>query len=119
MSKIVYFHLNFDISEGKTDVFLKRADEMTASTKQEPGALGYEWYMSGDGKHCRLLETYADAGAVMAHMNGQAVRELLPQLLQVATIRTFAVYGDPGAEAASRLTAAGAELFRHAAGILT
>lgn len=118
MSAQVYFHLNLKIQEGKTDAFRRIADEMTALTKAESGALGYEWYLSADGTHCRLVETYADEAAVMAHITGTAVRELLPQLLQVSSITSFGVYGDPGAQAAATLTASGAELFRQMAGIV-
>ena len=117
MSAQVYFHLNLKIHEGKADAFRKIADEMTNLTKAESGALGYEWYLSADGTHCRLVETYADQAAVMAHITGIAVRELLPQLLQVSTITSFGVYGDPGVQAAAALTAGGAELFQQIAGI--
>lgn len=117
MSKTVYFHLSLTINEGKTDAFRKIADEMTALTKTESGALGYEWYLSADGTRCRLIETYADEAAVTAHLDGKAVRELVPQLFQVASLNSFEVYGDPGAKAAERLTAAGSELFRQVGGI--
>jgi len=118
MSAQVYFHLNLKIHEGKSDAFRKIADEMTALTKKEPGALGYEWYLSADGTSCRLVETYADQAAVMAHVTGTAVRDWLPQLLQVSSITAFGVYGDPGAEAGASLTAAGAEVFQQIAGIV-
>lgn len=118
MSSQVYFHLNLKIHEGQMGTFRKIADEMTKLTKTESGALGYEWYVSADGTHCRLVETYADEAAVMAHVTGIAVRELLPQLLQVSTITSFGVYGNPGAQGAAALTAAGAEIFQQIGGIL-
>jgi quinol monooxygenase YgiN len=118
VSKAVYFHLSLKINEGKTDAFRKIVDEMTALTKAESGALGYEWYLSADASRCRLVETYADEAAVMAHITGTAVRDVLPQLLQVSTITSFEVYGDPGAKAAASLTASGAELFQQIAGIV-
>ena len=118
MSTRVYFHLTIKIHEGKVEAFRKIVDEMTALTKEEPGALGYEWYLSADDTSCRLVETYADQAAVMAHITGTAVRDVLPQLLQVSSITSFGVYGDPGAEAGASLTAAGAEVFQQIAGIV-
>jgi TolB-like protein len=31
--------------------------DATAGTQKEPGALGYDWYLSGDRKRCRIVET--------------------------------------------------------------
>jgi len=118
MSKQVYFLVSFKISEGKMDAFRRIADEMTALTRSESGALGYEWYLSADGTRCRLVETYADEAAVVAHMTGTAVRDLLPQLLQVSSMTSFEVYGNPGAQAGERLTAAGAQLFEQIGGMV-
>ena len=117
MNTKVYFHVSLKINEGKMDAFQKIAEEMTAITKMEPGALGYEWYRSAEGNRCRLVETYADQAAVAAHLNGRAVREFVPQLLQVASMTGFEVYGDPGTEAGAFLTASGGEVFRQVGGI--
>jgi quinol monooxygenase YgiN len=117
MSARVYFHLNFKIHDGKIGAFRKLADEMTALTKSEPGSLGYEWFLNADGSGCRLLETYADQAAVTTHINGKGVA-LLPRLLEVSSITSFDVYGDPGPTAASSLSSLGAELFGQIAGIV-
>ena len=84
---------------------------MIAATLKEPGALAYDWFLSADRKRCRLLESYADANAVLAHMKGPAVQELVPKLLEVSSLTRFEVYGDPGPEAAKTLTGVGAEIF--------
>src|SRR5271167_1538414 len=60
----VYLAVDFTINEGKLDAFEGIAQEMVAGTQKEPGALGYEWYVSADRKKCRLIETYTDANAV-------------------------------------------------------
>jgi quinol monooxygenase YgiN len=117
MNKPVYFHVSLNIHEGKADAFRTLAGEMTATTKNESGALAYEWYFSADGKRCRLVETYADEAAVMAHIGGKAVQEFVPKLLETAALTGFEVYGDPGKQATEILTKLGAELFQHADGI--
>ena len=118
MNARVYFHLSLKINEGKIDAFRNIADEMSAMTSKESGALGYEWYLNADSTECRLVETYANEAAVMAHIDGKTVRDLLPRLLQASSITSFGVYGNPGAQATERLRAAGAVLFQQIGGIV-
>ena len=64
-AQTVYFKVDFTIHEGKLAVFEETAKAMIAGTWKEPGALGYEWYLAGDGKSGRLIETfevYGDPG---------------------------------------------------------
>ncbi len=107
---IVRFTVDLAINPGKFDQFDRIAQEMIAGTLKEPGALGYEWFLSSDRKRCLLLETYADASAVLAHMKGLAAG-LVPKLLETSSINSFEVYGDPGPEAAQILTGIGARIF--------
>ena len=113
----VYFNVGLKINEGKLDAFKELASAMTAATRQEPGALGYEWHFSDDFMRCRLIETYADVAAVDAHIAGRAVQELVPKLLQVSSITNFEVYGYPGDQAAGVLKGIGAEIFRRWQGL--
>jgi len=109
-TQTVHFVVEFTIHEGHLDAFEAIARRMVASSQQEAGTLGYEWYLSRDRRHCHLLETYRDANAVLAHVTGSAISEL-PNLLQHGTLARFSVYGDPGSEAAGPLAKAGAEIF--------
>ena len=111
MSTQVHFLVDLTILEGKFDSFEAIAQEMVASSQQEAGALRYEWYLSADRKRCRIVETYADSDAVLAHLTGWAVQEGVPKLLEAAGLDRFEVYGDPGAKAASMLAAFGATIF--------
>ena len=111
MSKqTVYLAVDFAINEGQLEAFDGIAQTMVAGTQKEPGALAYEWYFSADGKKCRL-ETYADANAVVAHINGPVVQELVPKLLGHSSITAFEVYGDPGPKSTELLKGIGAEIF--------
>jgi quinol monooxygenase YgiN len=113
MSKqAVQFNVRLSVHDGKFDVFEGIARAMTAATLKEPGVLGYEWYLSGDGRHCHLIEDYKDASAVQAHLEGTVVRELVPQLLAVSSLDSFHVYGEPGPKAAEALKGIGADIFR-------
>ena len=112
MSKqTVRFNVDLTINDGKLDAFQSVVQTMIAGTQKEPGALEYTWHLSSDRKRCRLLEAYADANAVLAHINGPVVQELVPKLLQTATLNRFEVYGDPGPKSAEILAGIGAEIF--------
>jgi quinol monooxygenase YgiN len=112
MSKqAVRFVVDLSIHEGKLDQFESIARSMIASTQAEPDALDYDWCFSNDHRRCRILETYVDANAVLAHMTGPAVQVFIPRMLEVSTISRFEVYGDPGPKAAKVLVGVGAEIF--------
>jgi quinol monooxygenase YgiN len=113
MSKqAVQFNVNLTVNEGKLNAFEGSMQAMIAGTLKEPGALVYDWYLSGDRKRCRLVENYADANAVLAHVTSPVVRELVPKLLKVSSLNGFEVYGDPGPKAAEMLAGIGAEIFK-------
>src|ERR1700682_5804750 len=98
-NKLVRFTVDLAINDGKLDQFASVAQEMITGTLKEPGALAYEFFLSADRRRCLLLETYADANAVLAHMKGSVVQGLVPKLLETSIINSFEVYEDPGAEA--------------------
>jgi quinol monooxygenase YgiN len=90
--------VGLDIHDGKFAEFEALAKQMVAVSEAEPGTLGYHFVLSDDRKHCRLVEGYTDAAAVLAHFQGRAVQEFVPQLLKVSTPTLAEFYGDPGPE---------------------
>jgi quinol monooxygenase YgiN len=112
MSKqTVRFAVDLSIHEGGLGEFESIARTMIAGTQNEPGALHYDWCFSNDRRRCRILETYKDADAVLAHMTGPVVQVYVPKMLEVSSINRFEVYGDPGPKAAQMLAQVGAEIF--------
>ena len=110
-SATTWFIVSFTIAEGKIDAFEATVEKMVAGSLKEPGTLAYEFCLSADRTQCRLVEAYVDAAAVLAHLAGPVVQELVPQVLQASAISGFEVYGDPGAEAAKLLEGFGATVF--------
>ncbi len=108
----VHFLLDLDIHDGKHNDFERVVNAMVEGTRKESGAVAYEWFLSADGRRCRLLETYVDANAVQAHLAGQVVQQLVPKMLEFSSIARFEVYGSPDAPAAVALEAFGAEIFK-------
>jgi quinol monooxygenase YgiN len=113
----VYLALDLIISDGKLDAFESIAQAMVEGSHKEPGTVGYEWFLSADRKRARLLETYKDANAVLAHFNGPVVKELVPKLLGTASLASFEVYGDPGPKVTEMVAGFGAEIFQYRRGL--
>jgi len=113
----VHFLIDFTIHRGKFEDFAAMVKAMIEGTANEPGALGYEWYLSNDHSRCRLLETYANADAVQNHLASAVVQELVPKVLNFAAIARFEVYGSPDAESAAALKSFGAEIYPHWRGL--
>ena len=116
-AETVHFVVSLNVHEGKLAAFEETAKAMTAGVQKEQGARGYEWYYSADRKSWRLVETYVNAEATLAHCTGPVVRELVPKLLELSSVTAFEVYGDPGAEVAAMLAGFGAAIFSHGQGL--
>jgi quinol monooxygenase YgiN len=117
VERVVRLAVDLTVNEGKLDEFKSIAQTMTAGSRSEPGTLGYEWFSSGDNKRFRLLETYVDADAVLAHFMGPVVQELVPKLAAVCSVDGFEVYGDPGPNVTEMAAGFGAKVFHYWLGI--
>jgi len=117
VEQVVRLTVDLTVNERQLEEFKSIAETMTAGSRNEPGTLGYEWFSSGDSKRFRLVETYVNADAVLAHFTGAVVQELVPKLAAVCTVSGFEVYGDPGPEVTEMATGFGAEIFQYWLGI--
>ena len=117
MEQIVRLTVSFTVNEGQLEAFKSIAETMTEGTKAEPGTLGYEWFSGGDGKHYRLVETYADASAVEAHFTGPVVQQLVPRLVELCKLEALEFYGDPGPKVREMAAANGGVFFQYWLGI--
>ena len=117
VTETVLLALDLTINAGQEDAFERIAQEMVAGSNNEPGTLGYEWFLSADRRRYRLIESYRNADAVLAHFNGPVVHELVPKLLGTAGVAGFEVYGDPGPKVREMLAGFGAEIFEHRYGL--
>jgi quinol monooxygenase YgiN len=117
LEKIVRLAVEATVNDEQLEPFKSIAKQMTEASQAEPGTLGYEWFFSSDDRHCRLLETYADASAVLAHFKGPVVTNLVPQLMPLCRMDRFEIYGDPGPEVSQMAAGFGAQFYSYAIGI--
>lgn len=104
----VHWILELDINDGKSDDFKALMAEMVDATQaNEPGAMNYEWFISGDGKHCHIYERYSDSAATMVHL-GNFGAKFAERFLGMVSPTGLTVYGDPSAEARAALAGLGA-----------
>jgi quinol monooxygenase YgiN len=97
----IKLHAHFKINEGKLEDFKNLIPQLIAKVKEnEPGALEYDWYLNEEKMECKVLETYADSNAVLAHAGN--VGELLMKTMEIG-ILTAEIYGNPSAELSKAL----------------
>lgn len=117
LEQVVRLTVSFSVNEAQLETFKAVAAEMTEGTKAEPGTLGYEWFVSADGKRYRLVETYSDISAIEAHFMGPVVQQLVPRLAATCSVDGFEFYGDPGPKVSAMAAGFGAVFFKYALGI--
>jgi quinol monooxygenase YgiN len=107
MSGTVSWNLRLTVQDGRLDELRALMAEMVASTREEPGTIAYEWFLSEDGRTCHIYERYADSEAVMAHVGTFGAR-FADRFLACLQPTSFTVYGQPSAEAKAALDGLGA-----------
>lgn len=110
-AQTIHFVVSMKIEPSKFAEFETIARQMRDVTREEPGALAYDWFMDADRQRCRLLEAYVDDAAMMAHLRGEAVQTFVPRMLECSSITNFEVYGSPSEEGLAILARVGAEIF--------
>ncbi|MDH3704520.1 MAG: antibiotic biosynthesis monooxygenase [Acidimicrobiia bacterium] len=108
MSEAVSWDLMLAVKDGQLESLRELMDEMVAATTNEPGALVYEWFISGDGTAVHIYERYADSDAVLIHLGSFA--NFADRFFGAVDPTGFFVYGEPSDTAAEALTGAGAQI---------
>ncbi|HVC87816.1 MAG TPA: antibiotic biosynthesis monooxygenase [Gaiellaceae bacterium] len=93
MDDQVSWVLELAIKPGELENFRALMDEMVDSTRAEPGALGYEWFVSDDGAAVHIYERYLDSDAVMVHL-GTFGEKFAGRFLSAVDPSRFTVFGN-------------------------
>jgi quinol monooxygenase YgiN len=94
------------VKAGQLEAFRALMEEMVASTRQEQGALAYQWFVSDDGSAVHIYERYASSAAVLEHLQGFGAK-FAERFLALVDVTRFVVYGDPSDEAKQGLSGLG------------
>ena len=106
MENHVSWVIELAVKDGALDTFKELMEEMVAGTSEEPGSLGYEWYISADGGTIHIFEKYADSDAMVTHVGG-FLEKWAARFLECVDPTRFVVYGDPSAAAREMLAGFG------------
>lgn len=104
------------VKEGRESDFRALMTEMAEATQRdEPGTLGYEWYVSDDGRRLHLLERYADAQAAMTHL-GTFGERYMTRFFDVLVPERMTLYGAPDDRVQKALATLAPRVMARAAG---
>lgn len=99
--KLVVAVARFSVHPGKEAEFRALAQEcFDRVVANEPGTLGYEWFLSEDGRECLTIDIYRDVDALRAHMANAG--PVMAKIVGIVDSRT-AIYGAVPDELRARL----------------
>lgn len=98
-SEEIYWVVTVAIPPGQMDSFKEVVAPLVAATKEEPGAMQYEYAASPDQSTVDIYERYRDSPAVIAHLTQTFGPKFSKQFLAIAKPTRFIVYGTPSPEA--------------------
>src|SRR4051794_16244955 len=90
------------VKSGQLDAFRTLMEEMVDSTRDEQGALAYQWFVSDDGSTVHIYERYANSAAVLEHLQGFGSK-FAGRFFAAVDLTRWMIYGSPSAEVKSAL----------------
>ena len=115
VSAAVSWLVEYSVKPGKLDDFRALAGEMVAGTKEEPGSLIYEFFLSDDGTRGHIYERYADDEATLTHFAGFGSK-WATRFMDAVEITGFTTYGNPGQAVRDAIAPLGAVILGPLAG---
>lgn len=107
MSKPYSWLLRLAVREGQLADARALMEEMVASTRNEVGTVGYEWFLSADGSTCHIHESFADTDAALVHA-GNFGTHFADRFLACFEPTSLDAYGEPTMELKAVLDGFGA-----------
>ena len=111
MTNQVSWHVELAVKFGGLDNFRTLTKEMVEHAHGESGVLGYERFVSEDGKIVHVYETYVDSAAALAHLRIFATK-FAARFTGMVEREQFTVYGHPSAQLRKMLDGFGARYLR-------
>ena len=111
----MHWSLEASIRAGRADEAHALMKELVASSQQEPGTRGYEWFIAGNGIDCHIYERYADSEGALAHLRNFK-DNFSERFIACFEQPSMKVYGEPNAELKRILDNFGASYYTMVAG---
>jgi hypothetical protein len=64
----------------------------------EPGTRKYEWFLTEKGNKCLIIETYDSSNSELAHVRGEAINKIFPEILKITNVTGFEIGGNASEE---------------------
>ena len=107
MTGAISWNLQLTVQEGRLEAARALMSEMVAATRNEEGAVLYEWFLSEDGGVCHICEKYRDSAAALEHL-GNFGANFAERFLMSFVPTSLHVYGKPSDEVRGILDGFGA-----------
>jgi quinol monooxygenase YgiN len=107
MNRQISWHVELAIKPGQLESFRVLTGEMVDSTRREPGVLGYQRFVSEDGKTVHAYERYEDSAAALVHLRTFA-KAFADRFQDMVERNRFTVFGHPTDELKAALDGFGA-----------
>lgn len=101
MSEIVGI-ARFRFKEGKREEYLRLSEQALELVQaSEPGTLGYDLYLNGDGSECMVIERFRDSDAAIEHARN--LGHLFSAVLATVSVVHGELLGEPSEELKANL----------------
>jgi quinol monooxygenase YgiN len=97
MGDQISWHVELAVKPGQLENFRALTREMVESTRDEPGVLNYDRFVSDDSKFVHVYERYTDSSAAVAHL-GKFGKHFGERFLAMVDRTRFTVFGNPSDE---------------------
>jgi quinol monooxygenase YgiN len=98
----LYWVFTLNVKPGKFAQFRTLVADIVAASRDEPGTLAYQYSVSADETTVHIFERYRDSVAFVDHVELTFSR-YAERFLQLVTIASLVVYGNPNVAARKAL----------------
>jgi quinol monooxygenase YgiN len=113
----IYWVFTAAVKPGRFAEFKQLVESIVEATRQEPGALAYEYNVTDDESTVHIFERYRDRSAIVTHVT-QTFAPFGERFMALVEGTGFFVYGSPDAEARKILDGLGAVYMAPFAGFI-
>jgi quinol monooxygenase YgiN len=107
----ISWRVELAVKPGQLNNFQALTGEMVEATRDEPGVLSYERFVTDDGRFVHVYERYVDSIAALSHLR-TFEKNFGERFLSMVDRIRFTVFGNPSDELKSLLDGFGATFLR-------